>query len=55
MKGWASPPFQLQSDGRPYSWQLKGFNIAFRYGVEQAEKLQACDDLKHAMANLACR
>ena len=52
-KGWLSPPSQLRSDGRPYSWKLKGFNIAFRFGVEQAGNLRACDDLKHALTNLA--
>ena len=38
-------------------WRLPGIqvgsaNIAFRFGVEQQEKLRACGDLRHNMANL---
>ena len=29
-------------------------SIAFRFGVEQSDKLRACDDLCHARTNLAC-
>ena len=28
--------------------------MAFRFGVEQSDKLRACDDLRHARTNLAC-
>ena len=30
------------------------FNITFRLGVDQADKLRACDDLEHILTNLAC-
>ena len=40
-------------DGRPFTWKSPRFNICFRFGVEQADKLRACDDLKHPMTNLA--
>ena len=53
-KGWLAPPVPLHTDGRPHSWKLKGFNLAFRFGVKQAENLRACDDWKHSMTNLAC-
>ena len=35
-------------------WRPNRFNISFRFGDLQADKLRACDDLKHSMANLAC-
>ena len=53
-KGWLSPPVQHKADGRPCEWRLRGYNIAFRFGVEQAEKLRACGDLKHILSNLSC-
>ena len=34
--------------------QPEGVNIAFRFGVEQADKLRACDDLNHNWVSLAC-
>ena len=53
-KGWLLPPAELAADGRPIGWHSEKFNIAFRFGVLQQDKLRACDDLKHAMTNLAC-
>lgn len=53
-KGWLAPPVPLHTDGRPAQWKLKQSNIAFRFGVEQADKLRAFDDLKHSLTNLAC-
>ena len=53
-KGWLLPPAELAADGRPASWRSEKYNIAFRFGVLQQDKLRACDDLKHAMTNLAC-
>ena len=53
-KGWLLPPAELAEDGRPFGWRSANFNIAFRFGVLQQDKLRACDDLKHAMTNLAC-
>ena len=52
--GWLMPPPQLHPGGRPFAWKSSRFNICFRFGVEQADKLRACDDLKHSMTNLAC-
>ena len=52
--GWLTPPVPLQADGRPAELKLKRYNIAFRFSVDQADKLRACDDLKHSMTNLAC-
>ena len=53
-KGWLLPPTPLDLDGRPFTWRSSQFNISFRFGVEQADKLRACDDLKHSLTNLAC-
>ena len=52
--GWLSPPIPLNADGRPTTWHSPHHNVAFRFGVEQAEKLRACDDLRHSLTNLAC-
>ena len=54
-KGWLAAPVELKASGRPADLPTGGYNIAFRFGVEQAEKLRACDDLKHGLANQACR
>ena len=52
-KGWLLPPAELAPDGRPRLWRSGEFNIAFRLGVLQQDKLPACDDLEQWMANLA--
>ena len=54
-KGWSAAPVELKAPGRPADLPAGGYNVAFRLGVEQAEKLRACDDLKHGLANQACR
>lgn len=53
-KGWITPPVPLHADGRQAQWWVKQFNIAFRFGVDQADKLRTCDDLRRSVANLAC-
>ena len=53
-QGWLEAPIPLNSEGRPTTWRPQRFNIAFRFGVEQAEKLRACDDLRRSLTNLAC-
>ena len=53
-QGWLSAPLPLNADGRPTAWRSKSYNIAVRFGVEQAGKLRACDDLRHSLTNLAC-
>ena len=53
-EGWLLNPVPISSDGKPLLWNSKQYNVSFRFGVLQADKLRACDDLKHSMANLAC-
>ena len=55
-KGWLTPPFSLRFSSASSSCVIadRKLNIAFRFGVKQAEKLRACDDLKHSLTNLAC-
>ena len=53
-EGWLLPPVPLSPDGKPLYWKSKRHNVSFRFGVLQADKLRACDDLKHSMTNLAC-
>ena len=52
-KGWLLLPAELAADGRPLSWRSKEFDIAFRFGALQQDKLRARDDLKRPMTNLA--
>ena len=47
-------PTPLSADGAPLSWHSMEFNIPFRPGAIQTDKLRACDDLKRSVTNLAC-
>ena len=49
-----SPPHPLSADGKPLSWLSGRFDISLRFVVSHADKLRACDDLKHSVTNLAC-
>ena len=53
-KGCLLPPQQLHTDGRPLRWKSGSCNISFTFRAIQADKLRACDDLKHSLTNLAC-
>ena len=53
-KGWLSAPSALTTWNSPFILKDSKLNIAFRFGVEQADKLRACDDLRYSMTNLAC-
>ena len=52
--GWLLNPVPLSTDGKPPLWILKQYNFSFRFGVLQADKLRACDDLKQSMTNQTC-
>ena len=47
-------PIPLSPGGKPLLWSPIRSNFSFRFGVLQAERLLACDDSKHSMANLTC-
>ena len=53
-KGWLSDHFPLASSGDPFTSRDSSLNIAFRFGVEQSEKIRACDYLRHSLTNIAC-
>ena len=53
-KGWLNRPFPLCAEKGPRVLSNPELNIAFRFGVEQGEKLRACDDLRFSRANLSC-
>ena len=53
-KGWLSNAFPLSTEAAPFTLQDPRLNVAFRFGVQQAEKLRARDDLRYAMTNLTC-
>lgn len=53
--GWLAAPVPLNDSGRPTDQPSGNYNIVFRFGVEQADKLRACDDLKHGLTNKACQ
>ena len=54
-KGWLNTPEPLDSDGNFIHKPLERFNLAFRFGVSQADKLRGCDDFKDSLTNLTCR
>ena len=53
-KGWLNLPTPLSTEQKPFVLHNPELNIAFRFGVEQSDKLRACDDLRHSRTNLAC-
>ena len=53
-KGWLAVPIPISPDGSVATYENGPVNIAFRVGVEQADKLRACDDLKHNEVKLYC-
>ena len=54
-KGRLNPPEPLDSDGNFIHRPLERFNLAFRFGVSQADKLRGCDDFKDSLTNMTCR
>ena len=52
--GWLAPPLPIDIDGSVATYTHGSVNIAFRFGVGQADKLRACDDLKHNEVSLYC-
>ena len=53
-KGWLFAPHPHSDGGKPLSWHSGRFDISFRFGASHADKLRACDYLKHSKTNLAC-
>ena len=53
-KGWFSPPERLDDNGCYVANTNDLFNIAFRFGVLQTDKLRGCDDFKDSLTNEAC-
>ena len=53
-KGWLFPPVELAPSGQQTGFSRHGYNVDFRFGVEQADKLRACDDLMNGLTNTAC-
>ena len=53
-EGWLLHPVPLSHDGKPLLWSSRQYNVSFRFGVPQADKLRPCDDLKHSIKNLTC-
>ena len=52
-KGWLNPPVELADDGCPKGFRTGQYNMAFRFGAEQADKLRACGDFRHSLTNSA--
>ena len=50
--GWMSGQIPIDNSGFVACFPLEVTSFAFRFGVEQNEKLRACDDLKQDMVNL---
>ena len=47
------PPIPLASDWKPIRWRPIIYNVSFRFGFLQSDKLRACDDLERSIANIA--
>ena len=53
-EGWLTPPGPLGANSHFLDRPRGECNIAFRFGVEQTDKLRGCDDLKDSLTNTAC-
>ena len=53
-QGWLHPPEPLNSEGNFTNNLSERFNVAFRFGVSQADKLRGCDDFKDSLTNKTC-
>ena len=53
-RGWLAPPVPIDLDGSVATYAHVSVNIAFRFGVGQADKIRACGDLKHNVVNIYC-
>ena len=51
-KGWVERPYEISPNGTLLDSDQMKFNFAFRFGVEQMDKLRACGDLRQNMVNL---
>ena len=51
-KGRLAPPLPISPDGKGATYDYGPVNIAYRFGVDQADKRRACHDLKHNEVNL---
>ena len=45
--GWLAPPLPIDLEGSVSDYARGSVDIAFRFGVDQANKHRACDDLRH--------
>ena len=52
--GWRDEPVPTDLRGNVATFANKKVDVAFRFGVDQAEKLRACDDSNHNRVNLHC-
>ena len=52
--GWLGEPLPIDTSGNIFTYGKGSTNVAFRFGVDQADKLRAGDDLKHNHVNLYC-
>ena len=52
--GWLGGPFPIDETGRLDLPDQPHPIIAFRFGVDQSDKLRACDDLKYSKTNEFC-
>ena len=51
-KGWIEGPYEISPNATLLDFDQMKFNFAFRFGVEQMNKLRACGDLRQNMVNL---
>ena len=52
--GWLGAPLPIDTSGNVLTYGHGSANIAFLFGVDHADKLRACDDLKHNHVDRYC-
>ena len=53
-KGWLAQPLPIDPLGNVATYSNNGAVIAFRFGVDQLDKIRSCDDLKYSTTNKYC-
>ena len=53
-RGWLELPLPIDLDGSVDTYAHDSVNTAFRFGVDQSDKLRACDDLENNEVDIYC-
>ena len=53
-KGWLADPLPVDPNGNVATYEKGSVVLAFRFGVDQLDKVRPCDDLKYSTTNQYC-